>query len=300
MKSCILLSTYNGAKFVSEQIASLGFQSSKPDLVVVRDDGSTDNTIDIVSAALTKTGIPFFIEQGENIGPEMSFRRLFHLGLSTDSDIFFFCDQDDIWHESKISRFLVEFDNVNYPMVVFSRYTLVDEGNVEIGLSSIPKKIGFGNSVLQNIVTGCVSACNRACLEKASVGDIVEPVMHDRWIYLLGTAFGEVKFIDYASVRYRQHSSNVVGAATSFYGIIIRRIRKFKLGARKERLRVIYLLLKHHGELMRSDDYSLCVSLINAEHSFLARLKLIFSNRCWRQNLFDNVLWRVLLMFGRV
>lgn len=300
MKTCILLSTFNGERFIPEQIQSIRDQTQLPDMVIIRDDGSTDNTVEIAAQLLNDHHIKFELHIGENIGPEKSFRAMFDLGIKTDADLFFFCDQDDIWLPEKIATLCEEFTPDGSPQLVFSGYLLVDESNKLIGRSTIPKKIGFGNAVLQNIVTGCTSACNRACLKLAAKGKIDTPIMHDRWLYLISTALGSARFINSQTIRYRQHGGNVVGAERSAWKVAIKRIRRFISKGRTTQRSAIRQILEHHAIEMAPKDVKLCEDLLSAKNSFAIRLKLVFSRQCWRQRPLDELLWRILLLAGRI
>lgn len=303
MKTCILLSTYNGEEYVREQIASILTQTTRPDFLIVRDDGSKDQTVAMIQeqcAPVVKDGMTVKIVQGENIGPEKSFRELFKLGLETDADIFFFCDQDDIWELAKIAAFVAEFPNSKTPepRAVFCRLLLVDAQNTPIKATKTPRRVGFGNAIIENIMTGCGLACNRELLSLAAKGNIERPPIHDHWICVLATLLGSTGYIDKPLVRYRQHGSNVLGYSTSTVQSLKRKVTRVvkKTGYKKSTL--AGLVLKEFGSKLNARDRVTLELIQSSSNSFIARIRLVFSDRLWRQNRLHGIFWRVLCLAG--
>ena len=100
MKLIVLMSTYNGEKYLREQLNSLVTQKFKPDQIMIRDDGSNDSTMDIIKYyADSYKFIKYY--QGENLGPAKSFMEL--INKAEDADYYALCDQDDVWFDDKLS-----------------------------------------------------------------------------------------------------------------------------------------------------------------------------------------------------
>lgn len=299
MRTCILLSTFNGAMYVREQLQSLLLQSVLPSCVVIRDDGSTDSTLAIVGEVFTGSDIEVTVSAGKNMGPQESFRELMLMGLKTNADVFFFCDQDDVWEETKIEVFLREFiHDPAVPMAVFSRLLLVDAGNAPIGLSRPPNRIGLGNALVENVMTGCALAINRSQVQIAARIRIDPPIMHDHHVYILASLFGRSRYIEAPLTRYRQHGGNVVGYSSSFWDSIFRKVGRIARGEGYRKSLLAEQILTLVGDDISPSQRETLRLVSDCPRSLLARLRLVLSGRLWRQKLLDEIAWRILCLSG--
>ena len=230
-KIAVLLSTYNGEKFLGEQLDSLLAQSHKNFILVVRDDGSRDRTVSILEsyAGDYPERIHLISRDGVNMGASASFAFLADyvlknkelLGLK--SIYMMFCDQDDTWFPEKIEKLLeamlaTEADSDStLPIIVHSDLEVVSEQNTVIAKSLINYQgleIGrnsFPNLVISNLVTGCTALINEPLAEKA-IPIPEKAIMHDWWLALVASAFGKLVYLDIPLVHYRQHGNNTIGA----------------------------------------------------------------------------------------
>ena len=226
----ILLSTYNGDKYLVDQLESLLKQSYSNFILVIRDDGSSDETQSIIIDYVAKNRnkiyhLPF---NQSNIGPSASFCLLIQYVLEQKESLglsriyMMLCDQDDIWMERKIeiqlSKMLTAEREVDgLPILIHSDLRVVDAKQHLIAKSFIKyqgleiNRNRFANIVLSNLVTGCTSFFNEELARKAlPIPD--KAIMHDWWLALTATAFGSLIFIDEPLVNYRQHRDNAIGA----------------------------------------------------------------------------------------
>lgn len=231
----ILLSTYNGGRFLQEQLDSLLSQSYSNFVVVIRDDGSTDNTVELLNQYCNEHPSIIHLLSGsgaeaKNLGASGSFSFLIDYVLQHKSDLgldrayMFFCDQDDVWYPDKIetefrSMQAVESEQqqADYPVLVHSDLRVVSE-NKDLIAESFTRYQGletdrnsFSNMVISNLVTGCTALINEAAARKA-LPVPGNAIMHDWWLALVAAAFGKLVFIDSPLVHYRQHDSNTIGA----------------------------------------------------------------------------------------
>ncbi len=214
MKVDILMAVYNGEKYIAKQIDSILSQSYKDWTLYIRDDASTDSTRVIIRQYMAKypDKIKLFANAENSGSPKANF---FELIRNSKGDIIFTCDQDDIWENDKIEITLKEFENVNKPMLVHTDLTVIDENDNVIFPSMIKSqhidtsRTALNQILVQNIITGCTMAFNRDLSDILKEPELL-PV-HDWWIGAVASAFGEIRFIDKCSVRYRQHSSNICG-----------------------------------------------------------------------------------------
>lgn len=219
----ILLSTYNGEEFIHQQIESLFEQTYQNWRLIVRDDGSTDGTLDIVRQYIKDYPEQIILHEivGGNLGPCQSFSVL--LAQCTAGYIMF-CDQDDVWLPNKIYAFMakmlvVENETGNaLAVLVHSDLIVVDENLKPVAKSLwkhqglLPRKMEkIENLLIQNHVTGCATMINRR------LADLSSPIpagviMHDWWLALVAITCGRLVAIPDATIKYRQHGNNDVGA----------------------------------------------------------------------------------------
>ena len=218
----ILLSTYNGENFLIEQLDSIINQTYENWRLFIRDDGSSDNTIDIIENY--KMRFPekiTLIKSDENVGSAKSFLTLMK---SADSPYVMFCDQDDIWLNRKIelslNRMLSVETDFDGPVLVHTDLKVVDR-NLNILQESFinsmnlnPNKKNVNNLLVQNNVTGCTIIINRKLYSMINDSNILnnKVIMHDWFITILCSITGRIDFINQSLILYRQHSNNVIGA----------------------------------------------------------------------------------------
>lgn len=231
----ILLSTWNGAKYLPEQLQSLLDQNYEDVLIVVRDDGSSDNTLGVIRDYMLRQPdrIRLIDEGGPNLGACGSFARLVKYclehkqELGVDTLYMMFCDQDDTWYPDKITRQinamlatedeLAETHEQPVPVLVHSDLQVVTENNEPIAESLArfqgleTQRNSFHNMVISNLVTGCTALFNEALARKAlPIPD--RAIMHDWWFAIVAAAYGKVVYLDTPLVHYRQHGANTIGA----------------------------------------------------------------------------------------
>lgn len=218
----ILLSTYNGEKYLKDLFHSLERQSFKDFRVLVRDDGSTDSTWKIISDHRKAGRIKIeVIPTRTHIGIVKSFN---HLLQSAKADYIMFCDQDDVWTERKIEKTLnilkkaEQLYSKKTPLLIHTDLEVVNESLNHIAPSmwALQKINGQNRTqlnqiLIQNCITGCTMLINRALASTA--GELPGGIlMHDWYFGILAAAFGKIIPIPEPLVKYRQHGSNVVGS----------------------------------------------------------------------------------------
>jgi glycosyltransferase involved in cell wall biosynthesis len=220
---CILMCTYNGEKFLADQLDSIKHQSYQHWRLIISDDGSTDNTLAIAKQYQAKWGSQQLeIKQG----PQKGFCHNF-LSIACDTaiqaDLYAFSDQDDVWLPEKLANAVTYYNAIaqsepDLPRVYGTRTKIVDEHLKVIGLSplfTLPRS--FRNALVQSIAGGNTMVFNqqsKALLEKSGIQEIVS---HDWWLYQLVKGAGGIVFYDAEpSLLYRQHADALIGANTSF------------------------------------------------------------------------------------
>lgn len=217
-KILIILSTYNGSKYLDQQLQSIYMQKTDCKInLLVRDDGSEDSTLKILNRWSKNLDIKF-IEDNDQLGAAKSFWKL--INLVNDADYYAFVDQDDIWEPDKIDTAVKALGNNNFPQLWCSNCSLIDsDGNV------IKEKMHVKRpelTVISQIVCGSIQGCsmifNKATMKAVKKKSISEIPMHDIVFLTYTLAEGEVIFEERPMFKYRLHKNNVV--AKSGKGIV--------------------------------------------------------------------------------
>nr|CAD6436827.1 glycosyltransferase family 2 protein [Rhizobium sp. Q54] len=211
----VLLSVYNGASFIVPQVESILAQVGVDVRLVIRDDGSTDGTLEAVKSFANESNIR--LVSGQNRGIRDSFLSMI-ADCPFDTDYYAFSDADDIWLPEKLKRAvdLLEAAGADEPAVYSSRLRFVDQDLNDIGFGTqLLKPMSFENAIVECRVSGATAVFNRSARAILSRLDFSRAVMHDAWVYLVVTAFGGAVFDDQSFILYRQHGGNAVGGRPS-------------------------------------------------------------------------------------
>lgn len=296
----VLLSSYNGEKFIKEQIDSILAQKDVAVKLLVRDDGSVDGTVKILKQ-YEEAHDNIRVLYGENKGVIESFFAL--IEEAGEAEYTAFADQDDVWLPGKLFRAVSVFteEEKELPQVYCSAKQLVDEQ-----LNPLPEGIrygkvvpDFGNALVENMCTGCTCVINREMLRLLKGRKPEFTVMHDFWIYLVGSGFGTVIYDTESHILYRQHSGNELGAASSPVENYKRRVKNFKKH-RGQLTRQAEELLRLYGAELPEDKKELAEELVQAKKNCRIRRKLVKEGKVFRQRKSDDVIMKILLLLGLV
>lgn len=271
---CVLLSTYNGEKYIEEQLESIVKQENVNVNILVRDDGSKDSTIQILDRWQKEGKLTWYSD--ENIGPARSFMDL--LAHAPKADYYAFCDQDDVWLPSKLSTAtsILSTTPQNIPALYFCQWQMVDQNLNEMPTEPMHLLCNFGESLLTNPAAGCTQVFNQA-LKDAVLSYRPEFLsMHDSWIYRVCLALdGKLYFDKTPYILYRQHGANVIGGTTSLIKRLKRRI-KFFFNSTNERLHTAEALYQGYSLSMSQSNAELLNRVVNYRKSFRNTIGLIF------------------------
>ena len=210
----VTLSTWNGARHLPEQIASLLAQDVDGGIeILIRDDGSSDGTIELLRK-LSDPRIELVV--GANLGARGSFFELLRMARARGAPFVALCDQDDIWRPDKVSR-AIKMLGSEKPALYASSLDLVDDTLAPLGTYTHPGDRSFTATLLVNFVTGCTCVINRAFIEAIEFpADENAVLMHDWWLASMATLDAKIVY-DFASrIGYRQHATNHVGIRIGF------------------------------------------------------------------------------------
>lgn len=215
-KVVILLGTFNGAEFLSEQLQSFCDQTHINWELLVSDDGSTDRTIEIVEAFARRVPQKVTLRRGPRKKFWNNFLSMVQLN-DIDGDFFAYSDQDDIWSAEKLARAIDWFATIpqDKPALYFTRTALIGSDGKLLGFSPLfERAASFQNALVQNIGGGNTMVFNRAARSVlAATPSDVELVAHDWWTYQIVTGVGGIAHYDpWPSIKYRQHGQNLIGS----------------------------------------------------------------------------------------
>jgi glycosyltransferase involved in cell wall biosynthesis len=221
----ILLATYNGEKFLREQLDSLLNQTFQDFTILIRDDGSTDATLQIIEEYQQKhvAKINLIKDDKQNVGVTQNFNLLLE---KSNADYLFFCDQDDVWLNEKMELSLkkiqsLEDKNHSTPCMIYSDMKAIDEqGNITADsvwqqLKLHPKYFTLNRLLVQNIPHGCTMLINKA-MKNIAYPIPKDAILHDHWMALLAVTTGKFIAMEVPLVLLRNHNENVTRKKTSF------------------------------------------------------------------------------------
>ena len=294
MKVVVLMSTWQGERFVEEQLRSILAQLPPNGQLIVRDDGSTDAGVARIEA-LGDARVT--VLRGENLGFARSFFAL--LDAAPDAaDVVMLSDQDDVWLPDKIARAISHLAGMNdRPALYCSRLRLVDETLSPLGSSPAwHRRPSFRNALVENIAFGCTCALNRAGLRLArDHGDPDLLYFHDWWLYLVVAAFGDVVADPQPTILYRQHASNSVGAREGWR----RYLRPLRFLGKRNWVHAMFGQIENfrrlHAARLAPEDRVMFDRYFNPR-SASAVARLVMLPMRYRQNLVDEFLFRGLIL----
>tara|TARA_B110000003_G_scaffold276197_2_gene321445 strand:- start:194 stop:1093 length:900 start_codon:yes stop_codon:yes gene_type:complete len=252
------MSTYNGEKFLSEQLKSIDNQTYRNWRLVISDDGSSDYTLALAKQFQNKLeSNRLEIRQG----PQQGYCQNF-LSMACDTtiraDLYAFADQDDIWMPDKLERAVRYFDKKNesqLPLAYGTRTQIVDEMVKRYGFS--PKFVhpsSFQNALVQNISGGNTQVFNFLAKQLLEQAGLQKVVSHDWWLYQLVTGAGGTFHYDpVPSLLYRQHPNSLVGSNSSFKSKM-KRLRLVLSGSFKQWNDINYVALTSIRHLLSTKN----------------------------------------------
>lgn len=232
-KVIILMSTYNGALYIEEQLDSIFRQKHQNFELWIRDDDSKDNTVEVIKQYKNKLEptqaekITLVSTELGNLGYMKSFWYL--LQNCPKADVYAFCDQDDVWESDKLERGVQHLMrvNLNSPMLYTSRFAYYS-GEMEFQEDGIvyPYEITFDKVAFYTPAFGFTIMMNDALRQKALSARDLTDIPHDAWCLKVATAFGKVIYDETVTARYRRHGSTVTHASASKWKLVKEWIKK--------------------------------------------------------------------------
>ena len=273
----VLMSTYNGERYIQEQIDSVLAQQGVNARILVRDDGSTDSTIDILRKFQAQGKLDLIC--GENIGWRKSFMELIY--VAPRSDYYAFCDQDDIWLPEKLSvaiNALQKEDN-SIPLMYGSNLWYYKNGQKE-GLLRLNPNFSKQTCLVRALTCGCTLVFNEQLLNllKHNRPNYIEA--HDSLVFMVAMYFGKVIYDSNAYVLYRQHEDNQIGAnKTQSYRFKRFWSSIFKIQKERSKSTAAQEFLRVFNDSLTENDKLIVFKFANYNTGFVAKMRLLIDGR---------------------
>lgn len=305
VRVAILICTFNGDRFLEEQLGSIITQTHKNWVIYASDDGSNDTTLQILQRYRVKLGADrLFILEGPRQGFGKNFLSLIN-NPKIVADYFSFSDQDDIWHKDKLEKAILTLTSLNNdkPSLYCSRTRLIDASGKVIGYSPLFSKTpSFENALVQSIAGANTMLMNNTSRKLLWLLDDQTPIVAHDWLaYLLICGCGGTVIYDaQPTLDYRQHENNVIGANANFIARASR-IRKMFSGRFQEwtssNLAALASIEKH---LTAENKNRLQNFKLARSSGLLNRIRLMKRTGIYRQTLNGNISLKFAIIFNKI
>lgn len=299
----VIMSTYNGEKYLKEQLDSILGQKGVEIRLFVRDDGSTDRTLAILREYAQKyVGLTYV--QGENCGAKQSFFEAMKM-VQGEVEYYALADQDDVWLPEKMEKAVEQMALLDKekPILYCTKTILADEklNELSMQMKEIEKIPSFGNALVENICTGCTAVMNQVLFERIKEHIPSYTVMHDWWLYLTASYFGDVIYDENSYILYRQHGGNVLGSRNTYWKELLNRLKNFK-NHRGQVRRQAWAFYESYGRELKENKKAgkLLFLLLKAKKNWKYKWQLIRTPEIYRQRTVDNMIFKLLYMGNHI
>lgn len=296
----VLLSSYNGEKYIEEQIDSILSQQCSADIeILIRDDGSKDSTDQILNKYQDSGKIKWY--KGNNLKCTKSFWDL--ILNSGDADYYAFSDQDDYWKSDKIEKAIsmLENEDKNIPLLYTGNYIVVNkELKPIIKVDYKEKDTSFATALIKSLSPGCTFIFNKKACEILRMyrGELD---IHDWTAHKIIAGLGKVVYDPIPYILYRQHGNNVIGISKSKFKCFCARTKRFLNGSSDGiRSEVAKCLLKTYDKLLKEENKTILSKLANYKNSFKDKRILLKDKSFDLGNTITNLQFAILVLINKV
>lgn len=297
----ILLSTYNGEKYLVSQLDSLLSQTYKNITIYVRDDGSVDATRDILQRYAQK-GLVVVLNDAEhnNLGYMESFWRL--LRKSGKADYYAFCDQDDIWLSNKVELGVkaLECENGKLPLLYSSSFVYCDENlNLEGYPPPMKVPIQFKDVMFYTPAFGFTIIINKVLRDIALSASCLKGIPHDGWCQKIAASMGKIVYDTTQTAKYRRHSETVTYVSSKKAKMITQWIKNDILGIGLSEFRyILKRFYEEYADRMKDPDLYYLYTFMEKETTPSVYLKRLFALVRFRPSLGGELALRLCFLLN--
>lgn len=295
------MATCNSENYLARQLDSILAQDFQDFEILIRDGGSTDATLELISAYRRKFPEKIVFAGQKRANARENFSELLKI---SDGDPIMFADHDDVWMPDKISVSIAEYEEMKQrygaetPILIFSDAVVADREMRVVSPSLIeyqnlnPRDLSLSGLILQNVPSGNEMLFNRALADLA-LPIPEEAVMHDHWISLVAASFGKIRFIERPTLYYRQHGGNVFGASSYSLAFFFRRLKQGR-GKIRERfeqnITQAAVFGQKYGGILNEHDRELCTALAQwPQLGFWGKRKLLWKYHLRKSGFLRNL-----------
>lgn len=300
----VILSAYNGEKYLKEQLDSILNQENISVKLICRDDGSSDDTLTILKTYKENNRDIVDITAGDNIGCVRSFYEALSraVSLNPECNYFAFADQDDYWLTDKLASGVKMMSGINndIPILYYCKPKLVDEDLIPVKDTwNSDNYSTLGEACMIQPAAGCTMMFNRKTAELFLRATPEDMLLHDSWLYKTVVAMdGAIIEDSCPHILYRQHENNLVGGEKTFLSDIRRRYQTF-FHNRHERLKSIRSLLNVYASDMPEKNLKFLKTLSNYNKSFKCKVKILLSREFRTNRRMSNICFKISVLFNR-
>lgn len=298
-KVCVLMSTYNGEKYIKEQINSILQQEDVDIHIIVRDDGSKDNTVNLLNEYKEK----ITLVQGQNIGCEKSFMELLY--YKYDADYYAYSDQDDYWNSRKVIEEIRAIEFQNKPALSACNLLACDENLQPIRIIHSEETILKIKTRMKNCVVcnmhGCVLLWNKMLHLLLQEYRPKIDVPHDVWVNSVANITGTVAVLSKPLIRYRLHSNNVSGYALNRFTRIKKGLRSYFGVNHPKRDLIAKEIIIGYGDYLNLNirgKQNICI-LADYKKNFSSKTKLLCSEVITRYPFPERIFWMICVLLEK-
>lgn len=295
----VLISTYNGEKYIRQQIRSIQRQTYPDIRIYVRDDGSSDRTVQILEEYAEKEEITLIRSDGVNIGYGRSFLKL--LRAAEEGDFWAFCDQDDVWHPRKVEWSLewLSIQGEGIPALVGNSYVLTTEDlRSVIGTNRPPSyRFDFRRSITDCLYQGFVMTINAPLRELMLKCDDTHLISHDWWGVMLAEKFGRSYFDSRIAAKHRRLDASV---SVMTLGNRFRWLKQTFLTGNSSIKSSAKEYERLFGSVMQDRDARIAHWFTHDSYHLADSLKKAFYPGRWRPSISSEIVLRFLMLTGKI
>ena len=301
----VLLSAYNGEKYIAQQVESIMKQSNVEHItLLIRNDGSTDNTTQILEK-LSKKYSNIRVINGTNVGLIASFFKLLEIAVKEyNFDYYSFSDQDDYWMKNKLKSAVsyLEKEDQSTPLLYGCRSNIIDENLQPTGFATQLKerKLTFFNTAIQNIIPGHNQVLNKklARIVIHNTKDLSKIYSQDLWITNIAAVTGKILFDNTPHTWYRMHGNNQLGYGKSKSSRLFAHLARLKKKEAKKMSLQLQYFLKCYNTFLTNEEVKEIKTFFLSQKNILKRLEYIKCTKFYRQTSKETFLYKVLYLIG--
>lgn len=296
----IMMATYNGEKYIREQLESIFAQTYTNFDLLISDDGSNDNTINIIHDYQSKYGNIILISNTQVHGALHNFSNLIKYSKQIQKyNYYMFSDQDDVWKKEKVDYSLKEISKfkTNKPILLYTSKQYVDQKLINMNWNIPNENIIDLSLLFQNRTFGCTYIFNNSLYDKLEWNISPSFINYDHYVAIQAFLFGSIYFYNYKTILYRQHGDNVSGA--------VRRSFFERINIRKKYAKVIDLFkflleyaMKNYAELNNIDKTK--IEMMNNKKNRISIVSYCLKYHLYMNTLLGTIQFYIALLFSNI